>query len=58
MQIYADVLGKKLLLPASRETCALGAALCGAAAGNAVNSIEEGQKKLCSFKEKCSCNLV
>lgn len=53
MQIYADVLGKKLLLPASRETCALGAALCGAAAGNAVNSIEEGQKKLCSFKEKC-----
>ncbi|MBR7103558.1 MAG: ribulokinase [Lentisphaeria bacterium] len=51
MQIYADVLDKKMLLPASRETCALGAALCGAAAGKAVSSVEEAQKKLCKFRE-------
>ena len=30
MQIYADILNRKMLLPANRETCALGAALCGA----------------------------
>ena len=51
MQIYADILNRKMLLPASRETCALGAALCGAAAGKAVKSIEEGQKIMCRFKE-------
>ena len=52
MQIYADVLGKKMLLPSSCETCALGAALCGAAAGKVISSVEEGQKKLCKFKDK------
>jgi L-ribulokinase len=51
MQIYSDVIGKKMLLPASRETCALGAALCGAAAGKAVSSVEDGQQKMCRFKE-------
>ena len=51
MQIYSDVIGKKMLLPASRETCALGAALCGAAAGKAISSVEEGQQKMCRFKE-------
>ena len=53
MQIYADILGRKLLLPASNETCALGAAFFGAVAGNAFSCVEEAQKKLCHFKEKC-----
>ena len=52
MQIYADILGRPMRLPASRETCALGAALCGAAAGKLISSVEEGQKKLCKFKDK------
>ena len=52
MQIYADVLGKKLLLPAGREICALGAALSGAVAGGRYSTVEEAQRVFCRFQEK------
>ena len=52
MQIYADVLGKKLLLPAGHEICALGAALAGAVVSGSFSSVEEAQKKFCKYQEK------
>jgi len=52
MQICADVLGKKLLLPAGHEICALGAALAGAVVGGAFPSVEEAQKNFCRYREQ------
>jgi len=56
MQIYADVLKRKMKISGSSQTCALGAVIFGAlAAGKdkgGFASIDEAQKKLCSFKEK------
>jgi L-ribulokinase len=47
LQIYADVLRRPLQVSASSETCALGAAICGAVAGGAFDSVEEAQRRLC-----------
>jgi L-ribulokinase len=51
MQIYADVIGKPLKVAASDQTCALGAAIVGAAASGAV-SLEAAQDRLCAFRDR------
>ncbi len=50
MQIYADIMGRPLLVAASEQTCALGAALFGAASGGDI-SLSEGQKNCCRVRE-------
>lgn len=52
MQVYADVLGKTLLLPKGSESCALGAAILGAVAGRVYDSAPEAQLAICGFEEK------
>jgi L-ribulokinase len=47
MQIYADVLDRPMGLAPSSETCALGAAICGAVAAGAFASIEDAQARWC-----------
>lgn len=49
MQIYADVLGRPMKLSASKQTCALGAAIMGAVAGGAFPSVEDAQRRLTGF---------
>ncbi len=50
MQIYADIIERPLLVAASEQTCALGAALFGAASGGGI-SLSEGQKNCCRVRE-------
>lgn len=52
MQIYSDVLNKKMKVSASSQTCALGSAIFGAVASGDFRNVEAAQKKFCSFKEK------
>ncbi len=51
MQIYADIIGKPLKVAASDQTCALGAAIYGAAASGQ-KTIEEVQEKCCHMRER------
>ncbi len=51
MQIYADIIGKPLRVAASDQTCALGAAIFGAAASGQV-TIEGAQERLCGFRDR------
>jgi len=46
MQIVANVLGMKITVPKSEQTCALGAAMCAAAAAGIYPSIEEAKKAM------------
>ena len=50
MQIYADVCNKPMKISRSPQTCALGAAICGAVAGGAFKSVQAAQKKMTGVK--------
>ncbi|MCK4401393.1 ribulokinase [bacterium] len=52
MQIYADVIGKPMLIAKSQETCALGGTIFGAVIGGAYSKVENAQKNMCSAKKK------
>ena len=52
MQIYADILGRKLLTSSSAESCAMGAAIFGAVVAGKFKNVEAAQEKICSFKDK------
>jgi L-ribulokinase len=60
MQLYADILGRKLLIAQSDQTCAFGAGIFGAVAAGKYKTTEEAQQKLCRFKDVVyvpdSCN--
>jgi L-ribulokinase len=51
MQIYADVTGRPMKVSRSEQTCALGAAIFGAAAAGA-GTVAEIQKKVTATREK------
>lgn len=51
MQIYADIIGKPMKVSRSEQTCALGAAIFGAAAGGA-GTWQELQSKVTATREK------
>ena len=50
MQIYADVLGVPMKISKSSQTCALGAAMCGAVAGKAFKTVGAAQKTMGGLK--------
>ncbi|HOK80820.1 MAG TPA: ribulokinase [bacterium] len=54
MQIYADITGKEIKIAASKQTCALGAAIFGAIAAGKEKSgfsdVRQVQETLCKFK--------
>jgi L-ribulokinase len=52
MQIYADVTGRPMKLSRSDQTCALGAAVCGAVVGGAYPSITQAQKAMTGLQDK------
>ena len=52
MQIYADVLGRPMLVAGSPQTPALGAAIAAAVAAGAHPSFEAAQEKMTELKEK------
>lgn len=51
MQIYADILGRPLKVAASDQTCALGAALLGAASSGQID-LSEAQANVCRMRER------
>lgn len=51
MQIYADIIGRPLKVAASDQTCALGAALFGAAASGQIG-LAEAQSNVCRIRER------
>ncbi len=51
MQIYADVLNRKMRITGSGEACALGSAIFGAVAGGGYPSVEAAQEKICTCKD-------
>jgi L-ribulokinase len=51
MQIYADIIGRPLKVAASDQTCALGAALFGAAASGQI-VLAEAQSRVCRMRER------
>ncbi|MBU6303212.1 MAG: ribulokinase [Verrucomicrobia bacterium] len=51
MQIYADILGKRLKVAASDQTCALGAAIFGGASSGRI-SLAAAQQNLCAYRER------
>lgn len=51
LQIYADVTGKVMKVSKSQETCALGAAMCGAVVGGAFSSFDEARENLTGVRD-------
>lgn len=51
MQIYADVLGRPMKLSRSSQTCALGAAICGAVVGGAHADVLSGITAMTGVKD-------
>ena len=51
MQIYADICNRPMKISSSSQTCALGAAICGAVVGGAYKKIGQAAKKMTSLKE-------
>ena len=51
MQIYADICNRPMKISSSSQTCALGAAICGAVVGRAYKKIEQAARKMTSLKE-------
>jgi len=51
MQIYADVLGRPMKVAQSEQTCALGAAMFGAVAAGAFDSLQDAQKVISRTRE-------
>jgi len=52
MQIYADILGRKLLISDSDQSCAYGATIFASVIAGKYKTTEEAQAKLCRFKDK------
>ncbi len=52
MQIYADVTGRTMKTSRSSQTCALGAAICGAVVGGIYSDIPAAQKRMTGSKER------
>jgi L-ribulokinase len=52
LQIYADVTGRPMKSAASSQTCALGAAICGAVVAGAHPDFAAAQKKMTALKAK------
>jgi L-ribulokinase len=51
MQIYADVCNRPMKISRSAQTCALGAAIFGAVAGGAYDSVQQAQRKMTGVKD-------
>ena len=51
MQIYADVCNRAMKISRSPQTCALGAAICGAVAGGAHKNLNAAMKQMTGVKE-------
>lgn len=56
MQIYADVTNRPMKIARSDQTCAVGAAICGAVAagkdGGGFESIQEAQQAMCGIRDE------
>ncbi len=52
MQIYANIFNRPIRISRSSQTCALGAAICGAVATGAHPNMEAAQAAMTGFKEK------
>jgi L-ribulokinase len=52
MQIYADVCKRPMFVSRSSQTCALGAAICGAVVGGGHSSITEAQRAMTGVKRE------
>ena len=50
MQIYADVCNRPMKISRSPQTCALGAAICGAVVGGAYKKVEQAQQHMTGVK--------
>ncbi|HEX9996033.1 MAG TPA: ribulokinase [Abditibacterium sp.] len=51
MQIYADIIGRPMLVSRSAQTCALGAAIAAAVAAQEFDSFAEAQAKMTGLKD-------
>ena len=51
MQIYADIIGRPMLISRSSQTCALGAAIAGAVAAGVYSDIPSAQRAMTGLKE-------
>ncbi|MDO4568852.1 MAG: ribulokinase [Planctomycetia bacterium] len=52
LQIYADVCNRPIKVSRNPQTCALGAAICGAVAGGAYRTVPAAQKRMTGVKDK------